>query len=557
MQHLKPIFFLLLLTLNLTANIPQQITYSYDTIGRNTAIDYSNGMQTTYEYDSRNRITNIEHKDSNGNTLKSFAYTLDSSGNRIKVVEDGNKTIEYQYDVANRLIEEKVSNDANGRNTTTTFGYDDVGNMLTKTINGINTTYDYNDNDQLTQKDSTTLNYDDNGNLIKQDENSYEYDAKNRLTKVTTPTDTVEYTYDANDNRIAKTTSNGTTTYLVDANTPYAQVITESKSDGTTIEYTYGNDLLSQSGDVSTLYYLNDALGSTRALADSTGNITDNYTYNPYGALIEHLGTSSNNFMFTGEQFDKEIDSYYLRARYYAPNSARFISRDTYDGRVAEPITLNHYAYGNSNPTVFVDPSGKYGIGVTMSIAINGTLRASFTIGKTIARSSVESFFIGELSDIFDNPSNRKGFARAGGIVGKLIIDRAIASVMEALLLQGDTYTTKQGAGSSAHGILDKKIKADLEGYSWFGYGVRAEIYRYDNGTEVTAKKKRQIGSIGIDIEVFKIETKEVKLLIDLKTGSSMSKSRREELAKRAGNSNIPIIEIFVPITGTKVTKVK
>jgi len=153
-------------------------------------------------------------------------------------------------------------------------------------------------------------------------------------------------------------------------------VITESKSDGTTIEYIYGNDLLSQSGDVSTLYYLNDALGSTRALANSTGNITDNYTYSPYGALIEHLGTSSNNFMFTGEQFDKEIDSYYLRARYYAPNSARFISRDTYDGRVAEPITLNHYAYGNANPTRFVDPSGYVGIiEVQFSISIQSQFR--------------------------------------------------------------------------------------------------------------------------------------------------------------------------------------
>jgi len=485
--------------------------------------------------------------------LQSFEYTLDAVGNRIKVVEDNHKTISYEYNSVNQLTKEVITNDPNGENTTTIFSYDLVGNLISKSVDGEQVDYTYNDNDQLTTQGTTLFNYDDNGNLIAKDTTTYEYDDKNRLIKLITPTSTIEYSYDANNNRIAKTTNNGTTTYLIDTNTPYAQVITQSKEDGTTIEYTYGNDLIGN----NTHYFLTDALGSTRGLVNESETLSDTYNYTPYGELKEHNGTSDNSFLFTGEQFDPQTNNYYLRARYYNPNSARFLTRDSYDGRMMEPITLNHYAYANANPAMFVDPSGKYGIGATMSIAINGTLRASFTLGKTIARSAVEDLFIGELSGIFDNPNNRKGFARAGGIVGKMIIDRAIASVMEALLLQGDTYTTKQGAGSSAHGILDKKIKADLEGYSWFGYGVRAEIYRYDDGTEVTAKKKRQIGSIGIDIEVFKIKTKEVKLLIDLKTGGSMSKSRREELAKRAGNSNIPIIEIFVPITGTKVTKVK
>jgi len=367
MPTIKTIFTLLLFTLALHANIPQQITYSYDAIGRNIAIDYSNGMKTTYEYDSRNRITHIEHKDSNGNILKSFAYTLDSSGNRIKIVEDGNKTIEYQYDVANRLIEEKVSNDGNGKNTITTFDYDDVGNLLTKTINGINTTYDYNDNDQLTQKDSTTLTYDDNGNLIKQDENSYEYDAKNRLIKVTTPTDTVEYSYDANDNRIAKTTSNGTTTYLIDTNTLYAQVITESKVDGTQIEYTYGLDLINNGSN----FYLTDALGSTRGLVDSSEKLTDSYSYTPYGELIEHNGTSENSFLYTGEQLDSETDNYYLRARYYSPQQARFTSIDPFEGRIYEPNTLNDYIYAGDNPIRYVDPSGKFFTMADIGMAMN------------------------------------------------------------------------------------------------------------------------------------------------------------------------------------------
>jgi RHS repeat-associated protein len=271
-----------------------------------------------------------------------------------------------------------VTNEPQQNNTTTTFTYDDVGNLKTKTIDDTATDYSYNANDQLTTQGSKTFTYDANGNLVSDTNNTYEYDDKNRLISVTTPTQTVEYSYDANDNRVAKTTSNGTTTYLVDANTAYAQVITESKANGTTVEYTYGNDLLSQNTDTQKLTYLTDALGSTRALADSVGNITDNYTYSPYGALLEHLGDSTNEFLFTGEQYGFETDNYYLRARYYSPNSTRFLNRDSYDGVGGNPITQNHYAYANSSPSMYVDPSGYMSmITVSFDMAVMNTLQGS------------------------------------------------------------------------------------------------------------------------------------------------------------------------------------
>jgi len=50
-------------------------SYTYDAIGRQIRVDYPNGVTTSYEYDTRNRITNIIHRNSNGDTLQSFAYT--------------------------------------------------------------------------------------------------------------------------------------------------------------------------------------------------------------------------------------------------------------------------------------------------------------------------------------------------------------------------------------------------------------------------------------------------------------------------------------------------
>jgi len=140
-----------------------------------------------------------------------------------------------------------------------------VGNLVTKTVDGVGIAYTYNANDQLTVQGTTTFTYDANGNLLQKDSTTYEYDDKNRLTKVTTPTSTIEYSYDANDNRIAKVIDGATTNYLIDTNTHYAQVISESNG-GTDVHYTYGNDLISNGGS----FYLTDALGSTRGLVDTS-----------------------------------------------------------------------------------------------------------------------------------------------------------------------------------------------------------------------------------------------------------------------------------------------
>jgi RHS repeat-associated protein len=364
------------------------VTYTYDAIGRQTTAAYSNGLETHHEYDSRNRVTNIEHTNSTGTVLQSFAYTLDSVGNRTKIVEHTGRTVDYAYNEVHQLTKETITHDPSGHNTTTSFTYDAVGNLLTKTIDGVDTSYAYNDNDQLTAHNSTTLTYDSNGNLVSNGANSYDYDDKNRLTKVTTPTDTIEYTYDANDNRIAKTTTAGTITYLIDTNTPYAQVITQSKENGTQVNYTYGNDLLSQNEEAQSLFCLADALGSTKALADQTENITDHYTYSPYGELIEHSGTSDNPFLFTGEQFDTQTQDYYLRARYYSPNTTRFLTRDSYDGTLTEPVTQNHYLYAGSNPGLYVDPSGRFGV-AGLSLASN-------------IQSSLQNIQIGTYSNLLD-----------------------------------------------------------------------------------------------------------------------------------------------------------
>ena len=296
--------------------------------------------------------------------------------------------------------------------------YDLVGNLKTKTIDGVNTDYVYNENDQLISQGTSTFTYDANGNLVAKDDTTYAYDELNRLITTTTPTNTIEYSYDANNNRVAKTTIAGTTTYLIDANTAYAQVITETKENGTTVEYTYGNDLLSN----GTHNFLTDALGSTRGLVDSTEALTDAYVYTPYGKLSEHNGTSENSFLYTGEQLDKETEDYYLRARYYSPNSGRFLTRDTYDGTMDSPITLNHYLYTGSNPVMYVDPSGNFfsmgGFSLGGMLSSMNTLSNVYTVAS-IGIDIAGGNYAGAAKDIMDEVvSSKLGRIRAVGNLG-------------------------------------------------------------------------------------------------------------------------------------------
>ena len=54
---------------------------------------------------------------------------------------------------------------------------------------------------------------------------------------------------------------------------------------------------------------------------------------------------------------DAVTGQYYLRARFYNPVIARFLSEDTYYGD-----GLNLYAYCHNNPVGYVDPSGHEGL---------------------------------------------------------------------------------------------------------------------------------------------------------------------------------------------------
>jgi RHS repeat-associated protein len=175
----------------------------------------------------------------------------------------------------------------------------------------------------------------------------------------------VSILYDGDGNRVAKTVGGVTTNYLVDDLNPtgYAQVIEEVSGGTVQREYTYGLQRISENQPVSGIWtssvYGYDGGGSVRQLTNLSGAVTDTYNYDAFGNLLNSTGTTPNNYLYRGEQYDPDLNLYYLRARYYNPATGRFMSRDPQDGELKEPASLHKYLYAKGDPVNLKDPTGR------------------------------------------------------------------------------------------------------------------------------------------------------------------------------------------------------
>jgi RHS repeat-associated protein len=69
-------------------------------------------------------------------------------------------------------------------------------------------------------------------------------------------------------------------------------------------------------------------LGSVRALTSQAGAVAATYAYDAYGNQTASTGNVYNPLRYAGEYQDSQTGFYYLRARYYDPATAQFLTRD-------------------------------------------------------------------------------------------------------------------------------------------------------------------------------------------------------------------------------------
>ncbi|PKM82769.1 MAG: hypothetical protein CVU89_04515 [Firmicutes bacterium HGW-Firmicutes-14] len=164
------------------------------------------------------------------------------------------------------------------------------------------------------------------------------------------------------------------TYYLNDVSDSLTQVLMTYNEEGNfDSAYTYGLERIEVEALDETrpesqdpLYYLYDGLGSVTFMVKPDGNKRDHYRYDEFGkpapgnSKLSEDGRNvlHNTFGYTGEMWDEESELLYLRARYYEPETGRFLSRDSYEGNLQNPLSRHLYAYVGNNPVNYVDPTG-------------------------------------------------------------------------------------------------------------------------------------------------------------------------------------------------------
>ena len=185
---------------------------------------------------------------------------------------------------------------------------------------------------------------------------SFEYDSANRLVKA----DAYRYIYDGEDVRIKSVYYTTETEYVYNTNAKLGQLLQRSVN-GVVTKYVYGLGLIGEEkfGTFKTYHF--DYRGSTSAITDIYGNITDTFSYDTYGNLLSRSGHYTDTpFMYNGRDgvMTDNNGLIYMRARYYCPELRRFINADILHGEISDSTSLNRYSYVNGNPVSFVDPFG-------------------------------------------------------------------------------------------------------------------------------------------------------------------------------------------------------
>jgi RHS repeat-associated protein len=329
--------------------------FGYDALSRRTQLTRPNSIATNYSYDNLSRLLSVLHQ-AGSTTLDGASYTVDNAGNRTSKTDQRLAvTSNYTYDQIYELTQ--VTQAAN---TVENYTYDPVGNRSASL--GVSP-YTYNTSNELTSTPSTSYTYDNNGNLLTSltgsNTTTYTWDFENRLSSVTLPGSggTVSFAYDPFGRRIKKVSSAGTSIFAYDSK----NLIEETNGTGAVVaRYTQTQNIdepLAMLRSSATSYYEADGLGSITSLSNPAGALAQTYTFDSFGKQTASSGSLVNPFQYTAREFDPEISLYNYRERYYDPSVGRFLSEDP----IRPDDAIDFYAYVSNNPINFTDPLGLYG----------------------------------------------------------------------------------------------------------------------------------------------------------------------------------------------------
>ncbi len=322
------------------------------------------GTRTLYSHNQLGNLTKILLVDSTDHVLDDVRYSYDTT-NRVILETRGQQTKTYGYDVTNQLKTVNVA-----QTPLESYDYDSRGNRSVS-VNSLGTrSYDINRDNRLAADSVHLFEYDSEGHLISKieistgNETKFEYDHRHRMISATEITSggivlhENTYLYDVFDRRIEIVQDGNRLVTVFDGENPWKDSVTFGAEAVTNYLYARGTDelLARHTPDGKVGWYITDRLGSVIGIVDQFEQLLNEKSYDSFGSIVSQRGeVFGDRFGFTGREFDDLTGLYYMRARFYDPQTGRFVSQDPIK---LQGLDANLYRYVGNNPFRATDRTG-------------------------------------------------------------------------------------------------------------------------------------------------------------------------------------------------------
>ena len=411
-------------------------SYSYDTLGRMTALDAQSGgksvLKTTIGYNDPSSTTATGQVKTWKSGATTYTYAYDARGN-ITSVSDGQSTTTYAYDSFDQLVRE--NNQAAGK--TWTYAYDSGGNIQSKTEYAYTTgalgaavrtvAYGYGDagwSDLLTSIGGQSLTADEIGNLLSDGTWTYTWQHGRQLAGLSTSGQPLAYGDESDGKRISKIVDGTAYNYHYLGDQLVELTWGENK-----MHFTYDSTgPLSVNYNGTEYFYVKNAQGDVTGMVNASGTRVVTYTYDAWGNPLATTGSlattlgAQNPLRYRGYVYDTETGLYYLQSRYYNPGWGRFINVDSQLNCSMDIGGCNAFAYCLNNPVNMADIDGH------VPKWLSGALTVVSGITQAISGAALISVM---------------GFTGIGALVGGALLANGAATIASGIgMFSNDLFGT-------------------------------------------------------------------------------------------------------------------